>query len=143
MYKTSLSLFGLLGIGLIALGLLYLSAEQFMPYHSQAVAADWVDLEPGFRGLILGLIKGLGAGAFIAGAATIFMVVASLNEGPRPFLLLMPLVAIGYSTLLGYATYTVQTSTPSNPPLLLNVLAIAAAILASVLLLLSQRNQSE
>ena len=143
MFRFSLSLFGLLGIGLIVLGFIYLSAEQFMPYHSQAVAADWADLEPGFRGLILGLIKGLGAGALIAGAATIFMAVASLNKGPRPFLFLMPLVAIGYSTLLGYVTYTVQTSTPANPPLLLNATAIAAAILASVLLVLSRRNQSE
>jgi hypothetical protein len=55
---------------------------------------------------------------------------------------LMPFVAISYSSLLCFATYTVYTNTPGNPPLLLNVLLVVASVLASVALAISRREAS-
>ena len=143
MLKASLLLFGALGISLVFLGLVYLSTDQFMPYHEAARQTDWANLGSNEQGLFLGLLKGLGAGALTAGSAIVFMALASLRKSARPFLALLPLVAIGYSSLLCYATYTVQTSTPGNPPLLLNILAIVAAMLASAMLLMTQRGKSQ
>jgi hypothetical protein len=142
MFKFAMSVFGLLDLSLFLIGCIYLSLNEFMPYHAEALQVSWADLNPNYRGLILGLIKGLGGGAFVAGVAILFMVGVSVRKSPQPFLVLLPIVAIGYSTFLCYATFTVYTSTPGNPPLLLTVLNIPAGVVASIALILSQRHKS-
>lgn len=139
MFLVSISLFALVGISLLLTGAVYLSLSEFMPYHAAAVQMAWEELDPNFQGLILGLLKGLGSGAFVAGFATLFMVRMSLRSSPRPFLVLLPIVAIGYSTLLCYATFTVYTRTPGDPPLLLNILLVVTSLLAAMALAFSQR----
>jgi len=143
LFRFSISVFGLVGFGLFLMGCVYLSLNEFMPYHAEALQIDWIDLDPNSKGLILGLLRGLGSGAFVAGIAILFMVGMSLRKNPRPFLVLLPLIAVSYSTLLCYATYTVYTSTPGNPPLLLNIALVATSALASITLSLSQRNSSD
>ena len=142
MFKFAISVFGLLGLSLFLIGCVYLSLNEFMPYHAEALQVSWADLNPNYRGLILGLIKGLGGGAFVAGFAILFMVGVSVRKSPQPFLVLLPIIGIGYSTFLCYATFTVYTSTPGNPPLLLTVLYIAMGVVASIALILSQRHKS-
>jgi hypothetical protein len=111
-----------------------------MPYHAEALQLEWGSLDANFQGLILGFLKGLGSGAFVAGIAVLWMAGKSVRESPQPFVLLMPFVAICYSSLLCLATYTVYTNTPGNPPLLLNFLLVAASVLASVALAVSRRD---
>ncbi len=142
MFKFSISIFGLLGLSLFLIGCLYLSLKQFMPYHAEALQIGWSDLGPNYQGLILGLIKGLGGGAFVAGFAILIMVGASLRKKPQRFLVLLPFVAVGYSILLCYATYTVHASTPGNPPLLLTIVHVAMGVVASVTFVLSQRSST-
>ncbi len=142
MLKISLAIFIVLGLSSLSLGVVYLSLDEFMPYHSAAIQTDWADLSNNYQGLILGLLKALGGGALTAGFAIVFMAVVSLGKSVRPFMVLLPTVATGYSILLCYATYTVHTSTPGNPPLLLASLSVAMSVLASTLLVLSQRTHS-
>ena len=142
MLKISPAMFVVLGLSSLSLGVVYLSLDEFMPYHSEAIQTDWADLNNNYQGLILGLLKALGGGALTAGFATVFMAVVSLGKSVRPFMVLLPTVATGYSILLCYATYTVHTSTPGNPPLLLAILSVAMSVLASTLLVLSQRTHS-
>ena len=141
-FLFSISLFGLVGISLLLTGTVYLTLDEFMPYHSAAVQLAWEDLDANFQGLILGLLKGLGSGAFVSGVATLLMAGISLARSPRPFLALLPIVATGYSTLLCYATYTVSTRTPGDPPLIPSLLLVMASLLGSVALMHSQRRRS-
>jgi len=142
LFRLSIALFALVGLSLFLVGCVYLSLSQFMPYHAEALQLEWASLDSNFQGLILGLLKGLGSGAFVAGTAVLWMAGKSLGEGPQPFVVLMPFVAISYSSLLCFATYTVYTNTPGNPPLLLNVLLVVASVLASVALAISRRDAS-
>jgi len=142
LFRLSIALFALVGLSLFLVGCVYLSLSQFMPYHAEALQLEWAGLDSNFQGLILGLLKGLGSGAFVAGTAVLWMAGKSLGEGPQPFVVLMPFVAISYSSLLCFATYTVYTNTPGNPPLLLNVLLVVASVLASVALAISRRDAS-
>ena len=142
-FLLSISLFALVGTSLLLTGAVYLSLSEYMPYHSRAVQLAWEELDPNLQGLLLGLLKGLGSGAFVAGFATLFMAGASLRSGPTPFLALLPIVAVGYSTLLCYATYTVFTRTPGDPPLIPNILLVATSLLASIALIHSQRSSRE
>ena len=139
MLQFSVYVLGLVGFSLFLLGCLYLSLEQFMPYHAAAIQMNWSDLGPDYQGLLLGLIRGLGGGALIAGLAIMFMVRASLKLKPRPYLVLLPFVAVGYSTLLCYATYTVYARTPGDPPLLLNILLVATRVAGSIAFVASQQ----
>ena len=142
MFRLSIALFALVGLSLFLVGCVYLSLSQFMPYHAEALQLEWDSLDSNFQGLILGFLKGLGSGAFVAGTAVLWMAGKSLRESPQPFVVLMPFVAISYSSLLCFATYTVYTNTPGNPPLLLNVLLVVASVLASVALAISRRDAS-
>lgn len=141
MLRTSLAIFLVAGIALVAVGATYLSADEFMPYHARAIDAAWSDLDADYRGLMLGFLKGLGAGALIAGLAIVFMTASSFTATVRPYRLLLPLVANGYSLLLCYATYTVSVSTPGNPPLQLTLLLVGACVLATLLLMRAARKR--
>ena len=142
-FFLSISLFALVGISLLLTGAVYLSLGEYMPYHSRAVRMAWEELDPNFQGLILGLLKGLGSGAFVAGFATLFMVVMSLKSGPRPFITLLPIVTVGYSALLCYATFTVSSRTPGDPPLIANILLVATSLLGSIAHIISHRREPE
>ena len=139
MFKASLIIFLALGTGYASTGLIYLSADQFMSYHADAIRTEWSALNADYQGLLLGLVKGLGAGALLTGFALAFMAVQSFRDSSQTYLVLLPATSIGYSSLLCYATFTVYTHTPGQPPLALNIFSVTAAIAASALLLWSHR----
>ena len=139
--RLSLILFLLVGLSLFALGLIYLTADHFMPYHEQAVQSRWSDLEPNTRWLLLGLLKGFGAGSLTAGLAVSGMAIASFRHSPARYRVLLPAVAIIYLALITYATHIVASNTPGNPPLLPSLIGLGAALVATSLLLLAIRKQ--
>jgi len=140
--KTSLLLFLLLGVGHLGVGLVYLTRGEFMPYHARAIQAEWSSLSPGYQGLLLGMMKGLAAGQIIAGLATVVMSARSLRGSTRPYIVLLPVVCLGYSVLITYATFVVASRTPGEPPLALGVAAVLLAVAASVMLLSSNRREA-
>lgn len=140
MFRFAIAVFALVGLSLLVTGCIYLLLTEFMPYHAEAIQLEWHRLDANFQGLILGLLRGLGSGAFVSGAAILWMTGKSLRESPRPFVVLLPFVAISYSALLCFATYTVYTNTPGNPPLLLNFVLVLASLFASVALVISRRD---
>lgn len=135
MLRISLILFACIGLSLSIVGMIYLLASEYMPYHAAALDTEWRDLGPNLQGLILGLLKGLGSGALVAGGAVLYMTAVSIRTNAQPFRLLLPIVSVGYSALLCYATYSVYVSTPGNPPLLPNLVLVAASLAASGMLL--------
>ena len=142
LFRFSLFLFAIVGLGLFLMGCLYLSLDEFMPYHAEALQKEWGALDANSQGLILGLLKGFGSGACICGFAILFMIASSIRKSPRPFIVLLPLTAVGYSGLLCYATYTVYVRTPGNPPLVLTAALFAAGVLASIALTIAQRKST-
>lgn len=141
MLKASLSLFLLVGASLLGTGLIYFSRGEFMPYHAQALEAEWSSLSPNYQGLLLGMLKGLAAGQMVAGLATVLMSAMGLRGSARPYLVLLPAVCVGYSVLITYATYVVASRTPGEPPLVLGVVAVLLAVAASVMLHLGARSE--
>ena len=141
MLRVSLAIYLGLGLGLFLLGLLYLTLNQFMPYHGQALQAEWSELPANYQGFIIGVLRALGAGATVSGFAIAWMAIAGWRGTVSPYRVLLPLVAIGYSGLLCWATWTVASRTPGEPPFVLNALAVGAAVLATAFLAVSLRGQ--
>jgi hypothetical protein len=142
MLKSSLLLFLLVGVALLGTGLLYFSRSEFMPYHSQAIQTDWSALSLNYQGLLLGMLKGLAAGQIIAGLATVLMSVNGLRGSAQPYVVLLPVVCLGYTTLVTYATYVVYSRTPGEPPLSSGVLVVLVAVLASAMLQVGVRRDT-
>lgn len=132
--KIALMIYLVLGLGLMVFGVVYLTATEFMPYHSEAIQKEWADLEANAQGLFLGFLKGLGGGAFIAGVAITAMSWLSLRGTAAPYSMLLPVVCVGYFSVLGYAIHTVSILTPATPPLYLAVLGISLAVIGAALL---------
>ncbi len=137
--KASLLVFAIVGLSLFLTGCVYLLRDEFMPYHAEAIQTDWERLDRNLQVLILGLIKGLGGGALVAGLVIMVMVGVSVKEHPRSSVLILPITAIGYSSLLCYATYTVYSGTPGNPPLGLTIALLVASCGASLGLAFARR----
>ncbi len=140
MLRVSLAIYIGLGIGLFALGVLYLTLTQFMPYHADALRTEWSELPANYQGFIIGLLRALGAGATVSGLAIAWMAVVAWRNEVQPYRELLPIISIGYSGLLCWATWTVATRTPGEPPLLLNAAALGGAMIATVLLAVATSN---
>jgi len=77
------------------MGIMYLRAPEFMPYHSEAIQLEWSELHPDYQGLFLGFLRGLGAEALISRVTIVFMAVIMIRGRVQPYLLLLPAVSIG------------------------------------------------
>lgn len=132
--KISAALFLLLSIALVAVGAIYLTAAEFMPYHSAAIEAEWSDLDSNYRALMLGFLKGLGAGSLVVGIGIAVMSVALYRDPAGSYAILLPTLSVGYTVLLSYATFTVYSGTPGNPPLGLALGGIGVSAVATLLM---------
>lgn len=110
-----------------------------MPYHSEAIGVNWNELDPGYQGLFLGFLRGLGAGTLTVGLAVSFMAVMMLRNRVHPYLILLPIVSIIYLALLCFAAYTVYSKTPGNPPLVPQFIMLGLAGVATLLLWIGWR----
>ena len=143
MAKLALITFLFLGAALMATGTVYLTATEFMSYHSEAIGNSWTNLNSDYQGLYLGFLRGLGAGAFVVGVSVGLMSYFAFRGDVRPYLVLLPAVSLAYIALLTFATYTVYSLTPGNPPLIPLIVGLFLALAASILLWVAERNRHD
>jgi hypothetical protein len=96
--------YSVVGLGLAAQGLRYLVASQYMHYHADVVQERWSELKPTEQRLMLGLLKGFGAGMFCLGLSTVFMALGPLRDGAYMAHWFLAFLAIGYTALLVHVT---------------------------------------
>lgn len=132
--KIAIGLYCAVGALLVYGGLHYLTLSEFMPYHAQALQADWASLSSVQQGLILSLIKGHGAGAASVGGMTLLLALVGLPRRTAFVFWLLPLFALVYIGFAAHATYYMHAHTHSGPLLLLGpflgALTVAGAILS-------------
>jgi len=124
----------LVGLGLMAQGLRYLIAGQFMHYHADVIKERWSQLGPPEQRLLLGLLKGFGAGMFCLGVAFGFVALvplrASLALGaPTAAPYFLALVSIMYTAMLVHVTRfaLLPGAAPIAVTITMCVLCVAAA----------------
>jgi hypothetical protein len=102
---------------LFGVGVVYLLAPSFTPYHAEAAGRSWGALEPPLQGLILGYLK-LGGAGFIAIAVALGVLLSGPFRREEPWSRwAVPLVALVYLLLNLYATLTVIARTGASPPI--------------------------
>jgi hypothetical protein len=122
--------YALVGAGLAAQGLRYLVASQFMHYHADVVEEHWSQLKPAEQRLMLGLLKGFGAGMFCLGLSMCFVALGPLRDGAYMAHWFLAFLAIGYTALLVHVTRSalLPHAAPIAVTSIMCALSIAAAI---------------
>lgn len=117
------------GAGLVAQGLRYLVASQYMPYHAEVVHEGWGQLQPAEQRLLLGLLKGFGAGMFCLGVTTMFVALGPLRDGAYSAHWFVAALTITYTALLVHITRfaLLPHAAPITVTTVMCVLSIAAA----------------
>lgn len=106
---------------LLVMGITYLTKTSFMPYHSEAISLDWINVEKNTRILILALMKGV-SGGLIAVSFTISFLQFKFTSSRIswiPFLILI--VGIIISMTILYAMLFIKLNTRGNPPIGLTI----------------------
>jgi len=140
--KPALLLFAVGGLSHIAFGLVYLTAVEFMPYHSQALSTDWAALDKNYQTLLLALMKICGAGGVVAGTVNLTFVVYFFRRRMSALIWILPVTALLFQIVMNYAVYIVETTTPGQPPLLIVSIGTVAFIVATCLLAVSFRSEN-
>ncbi len=128
--KVALGIYILVGVVSIGLGLLYLTSEQFMPYHAEAVGTPWAEVDPGTQTLILALMRVAGGGWLALGFLTIVLSFGQIQTRSAVSRWALPIgIVIFYSASLA-ATWGVYRETGAHTPWLPSLASIGLALLA-------------
>jgi hypothetical protein len=132
--KIAIGVYCLIGALIVFGGINYLTASEFMPYHAEAIQADWSSLGSEQQGLILSLMKGRGASAVAVGATIVLLAAVGLRGRASFVFWSLPVLTLVHLGLSTYSTYFMHARTHGGPPLLLGpalgVLTIVAAVLS-------------
>lgn len=121
--------YALVGAGLAAQGLRYLVASQFMHYHADVIQERWSELGPNEQRLMLGLLKGFGAGMLCLGLTMVFVALGPLRDGVYLAHWFMAFLAIGYTALLVHITRLALL--PQAAPIAVTTIMCALSIAAA------------
>src|SRR5262245_49592217 len=127
-------LYCVVGLGLVIQGIRYLVVTRFRPYHEAVVGTTWEHVTAPYQRLILGLLKGFGAGALCVGFALILLSVLPLRLDLVWARTIAGLLSLGYPAGLVYATRfaLVPGARPIRISRVLFVLSLVAAIASFV-----------
>lgn len=117
----------------ILFGLIYLTKNQFMPYHAEALGLSWSELSENMQVLILALMKAAGGGFLATGLAIFILLIIPFRVGDRWTIYATPAVSLCTSLGTLYATLLVKNKTPGKPPVVLSFLALALTIIGFIL----------
>jgi hypothetical protein len=137
--KTAFWLYFLVGLLLVAFGVVYLLRTRFMPYHAVAAGMPWADVPPNFKVVILGLIKAIGGTTLALAVAWYVLLFVPFQQGVRWAIIALPLLGLLQSAAAFYSMNYVALRTQAQPPLWAPGVGVLLTIIAFVLSLYGAR----
>ena len=137
--RIAFVLFAVAGMSHIIFGIVYVTADQFMPYHAQALSSEWNDLDANYKTLFLALIKLAGTGGLVAGIVNLSLVAYLFKRTSSRLIWLLPIPGLIFQLVTNYVVYSVYTDTPGEPPLVIVSIGTGVLILATVILFVGIR----
>ncbi|MEM8720354.1 MAG: hypothetical protein AAGE84_13795 [Cyanobacteria bacterium P01_G01_bin.39] len=124
--------YGVVALISVVFGVIYLTRDQFMPYHSLALAKPWTEVEPNIQTLILALMRVAGGGFLATGIAMIVLLLIPF-QAKEPWAI-YSIFIIALITALGsaYGTFLVKSRTPGNPPFKLSLVSVILSATAFI-----------
>jgi hypothetical protein len=140
-WKLALILFTIVGISHLIFGIVYVTANEFMPYHAQALNVNWNSLEDNYKTLFLALIRLAGAGGLVAGLVNLTLVTYLYHRVEYRFVWLLIVTNLIVQFMTNYVVYYVFKNTLGDPPLLTVSTGSLIFIIATTLLLAGMRGK--
>lgn len=140
-WKLALVLFAIVGISHLIFGTVYVTANEFMPYHAQALNVDWNGLDENYKTLFLALIRLAGAGGLVAGLVNLTLVSCLYHRVESRLMWLLIASSLIYQSMANYVVYSVYINTPGDPPFLIVSIGSVTFIIATILLLAGFRGK--
>jgi hypothetical protein len=132
----------LLGALLLSVfGLVYLFRPEFMPYHADAVALGWSEVEPSFQVLILALMRVVGGAWLAAAMAIVILLFFPFRRGEKWACWAIIIVGMCASVPSLYATVYVTQNTPATAPWAVASVGILLFIVGFALSLGASKNK--
>jgi hypothetical protein len=122
--------YGLVGLGLIAQGFRYLVASRYMHYHADVVHEGWGQLKKSEQRLILGLLRGFGAGMFCVGFTTVFVSVGPFRDGAYLASWFLAILSIAYTVMLVRVTRFALL--PKAAPIMVTSIMLGLSVAAAL-----------
>lgn len=140
-WKLALILFTIVGISHLIFGIVYVTANEFMPYHAQALNVNWNSLEDNYKTLFLALIRLAGAGGLVAGLVNLTLVTYLYHRVEYRLIWLLIVTSLIFQFMTNYVVYYVFKNTLGDPPLLMVSTGSLIFIIATTLLLAGMRGK--
>jgi len=101
---------------LLAFGVRYLTASEFMPYHAAALQREWADLLPNEQGVMLAALRGGGGGFLIGGVAILLLLLIPFRRGELWAHRAVPGLVLLCALSALFTSLTLARMTPGSPP---------------------------
>lgn len=129
----ALAAYTMSGIASIVLGAVYVIRIEFMPYHAQAVGADWASLPSGTRALFSALMNVVGAAWLIIGTLVLVLVMVPFRAGEIWSRWTIPIAIMALYGSILVVTLQVQYATGAQTPWLINAVAAGTGLIGLLL----------
>lgn len=111
----------------------YLTRSEFMPYHSEALQAQWDELDTNLQTLLLALMRSVGGAWLGVGISEGLLLWFPYRAGERWALYAIPVIGLSAALPALYATLLVRKRTQGAPPVNLIAGAIMLVIIGFIL----------
>lgn len=129
----SLGLYVMVGLITLMVGIMFLTARQFFPYHAQATGLSWDQVTPSLRPVFLAVMRVAGLGFLSVAILMILFPILTLMM-PNPYLKLgIPLTGLVFWTGMFLVTYNVHRKTQADTPWKNSLVAMGMVLIGIVL----------
>ena len=115
---------------MLSIGLIYEFSSEFMPFHSDVIQTQWVNVDHLSQLLYLGMMRTEAAGFLAAGTAILILLSIPFLKFERWSYWAMTIIGLVEYTPTLFATYHVSSVTEASPPWILMLIFSVSLVIA-------------
>ena len=128
--KIAFSIYALNIFMMISIGLVYEFSSEFMPFHSDVIQTQWVNVDHLSQTLYLGMMRTEAAGFLATGTAILILLSIPFLKFERWSYWAMTIVGLVEYIPTLFATYHVSSVTEASPPWILMLILTVSLVIA-------------
>jgi len=128
-------LFSLVGIITMIIGIKFISAKEFFPYHKYVIGKNWEEIDQKIRAIILAVFKMAGSGIICLSLTIFYFVVSCIFTKPLGIIseIIFPLIFLFFWSCSFIITFSVHKKYGANTPWTGSLLSIFLIIIGIIL----------
>jgi len=128
--KIAFGIYALNILMMLSIGLIYEFSSEFMPFHSDVIQTQWVNVDHLSQLLYLGMMRTEAAGFLAAGTAILILLSIPFLKFERWSYWAMTIIGLVEYIPTLFATYHVSSVTEASPPWILMLIFSVSLVIA-------------